>query len=74
MSERLAATRSHLLRSRRRLERIGRGIALLTRKRRALAAELFRMAAPAIEAGWRLLRTLPREDLTKIPDQLLGAR
>jgi V/A-type H+-transporting ATPase subunit D len=49
MSTRLAATRSHLLGSRRRLERVGRGIALLTRKRRALAAELFRVAAPAIE-------------------------
>ena len=57
MSERLAATRSHLLRSRRRLERVARGIALLTRKRRALAAELFRMAAPAIEARSRVSRS-----------------
>jgi V/A-type H+-transporting ATPase subunit D len=55
VSVRLAATRSHLLRSRRRLERVGRGIALLTRKRRALAAELFRVAAPAIEARSRVI-------------------
>ena len=33
-----------------------------------------RTVAETIDAGWRLLLTLPREDLTKIPDQLLGAR
>ena len=32
-----------------------------------------RTVAETIEAGWRLLRTLPREDLTKMPDELLGA-
>jgi V/A-type H+-transporting ATPase subunit D len=51
---RLAPTRSNLLRSRRRLERVARGIDLLTRKRRALAAELFGVAAPAIEARARV--------------------
>ena len=51
---RLAPTRSNLLRSRRRLERVARGIDLLTRKRRALAAELFGVAAPAIEARSRV--------------------
>ena len=53
MSIRTPATRSELLRSRRRLERVQRGVALLTRKRRALAAELFRVASPAIEARTR---------------------
>jgi len=47
---RVAPTRSGLLRSRRRLDRVRKGIDLLTRKRRALVAELFRVAHPAIEA------------------------
>lgn len=47
---RLAPTRSQLLRSRQRLARVARGIDLLTRKRKALAAELFGVAAPAIAA------------------------
>lgn len=51
---RVAPTRSNLLRSRRRLARVVRGIDLLTRKRRALAAELFRVAAPAIAARTRV--------------------
>lgn len=51
---RLAPTRSTLLRSRTRLERVARGIDLLTRKRRALAAELFDVAVPAIEARARV--------------------
>jgi V/A-type H+-transporting ATPase subunit B len=33
-----------------------------------------RTVTETMEAGWRLLHTLPREDLTKIPDELLGAR
>ena len=37
-----------------RLERVSRGIDLLTRKRRALAAELFDVAVPAIEARARV--------------------
>jgi V/A-type H+-transporting ATPase subunit D len=60
MTTRLAATRSELLRSRRRLERVERGIDLLTRKRRALAAELFRVATPAIEARTRVCAAAAR--------------
>lgn len=51
---RLAPTRSQLLRSRDRLARVDRGIDLLTRKRKALAAELFGVAAPAIAARARI--------------------
>ena len=51
---RLAPTRSQLLRSRERLARVARGIDLLTRKRKALAAELFGVAAPAIAARVRI--------------------
>jgi len=60
VTTRLAATRSELLRSRRRLERVKRGIDLLTRKRRALAAELFRVATPAIEARARVTAAAAR--------------
>ena len=49
-----APTRSNLLRHRRRLERVRKGIDLLTRKRRALVADLFRVATPAIEARSRV--------------------
>jgi V/A-type H+-transporting ATPase subunit D len=42
-----ASTRQTLLRSRRRLERVTKGISLLRRKREALVAELFRIARPA---------------------------
>jgi len=51
---RLAPTRSQLLRSRDRLARVARGIDLLTRKRKALAAELFGIAVPAIAARARI--------------------
>ena len=51
---RVAPTRSQLLRSRDRLARVARGIDLLTRKRKALAAELFGVAAPAIAARARI--------------------
>ena len=44
----------NLLRHRRRLERVRKGIDLLTRKRQALVAELFRVATPAIEARSRV--------------------
>lgn len=47
-------TRSNLLRHRRRLERVRKGIDLLTRKRQALVADLFRVATPAIEARNRV--------------------
>ena len=60
MNVRTPATRSELLRSRRRLERVQRGVALLTRKRRALAAELFRVASPAIEARSRIAAAAAR--------------
>ncbi len=51
---RLAPTRSQLLRSRERLARVRHGVDLLTRKRKALAAELFAVAAPAIAARGRI--------------------
>ena len=44
------ATRQNLLGLQRRLERIGKGAALLRRKREALVGELFRMAKPAAMA------------------------
>jgi len=49
-----APTRSNLIRHRRRLERVRKGIDLLTRKRQALVADLFRVARPAIEARSRV--------------------
>lgn len=48
------ATRYELVRARRRLERVRRGQDLLARKRRALVAELFRLARPAADARARL--------------------
>ncbi len=54
IGRRVAPTRSQLLRSRRRLERVRKGIELLTRKRRALVADLFKVAHPAIEARGRV--------------------
>ena len=44
-----APTRQNLLRSRRRLERVSKGVSLLRRKREALVAELFRIARPAAD-------------------------
>jgi H(+)-transporting ATP synthase subunit D len=46
----LPATRSHLLRTRRRLARLSKGTELLRRKREALVTELFRLARPAADA------------------------
>ncbi len=40
----------NLVRARRRLERVGKGVALLRRKREALVAEFFRLARPAASA------------------------
>lgn len=51
-----ARTRTNLLRARRRLERIETGVDLLTRKRRALVAELFGLAGPAVDAREALER------------------
>ncbi len=47
---RLPPTRMSLIRARRRLERLGRSVTLLRRKREALVTELFRLARPAVEA------------------------
>jgi V/A-type H+/Na+-transporting ATPase subunit D len=63
-----APTRSNLLRHRRRLERVRKGIDLLTRKRRALVADLFRVATPAIEARSRV-----QERAARAYPALLGA-
>lgn len=49
-----APTRSNLLRHRLRLERVRKGIDLLTRKRQALVVDLFRVAMPTIEARGRV--------------------
>lgn len=53
-TRRVPATRVELLRSRSRLVRLGRGAALLRRKREALVAELFRLARPASDARVRI--------------------
>jgi V/A-type H+-transporting ATPase subunit D len=44
---RIPPTRQNLLALQRKLERVGKGIGLLRRKREALVAELFRLAQPA---------------------------
>lgn len=49
-----APTRTNLLRSRRRLERVERGGDLLRRKRQSLVGELFRLAGAAIDARERV--------------------
>ncbi len=46
----VAATRSNLLRARRRLTHVRRGVTLLTRKRESLVVELFRRARPAVQS------------------------
>jgi V/A-type H+-transporting ATPase subunit D len=46
----MAPTRMNLIRAARRLERIGKGVELLRRKREALVGELFRLARPAADA------------------------
>lgn len=51
-----APTRTNLLRARRRLERVEKGVDLLTRKRRALVVELFDLAGPAVDAREALER------------------
>ncbi len=47
---RAAATRSNLVRLRRRREQVDRGAALLRRKRESLVAELFARAKPAVDS------------------------
>ncbi|MDP1825456.1 MAG: V-type ATP synthase subunit D [Archangium sp.] len=51
---RAAATRSNLVRLRRRLEQVEKGAALLRRKRESLVAELFDRARPAIDSRQRI--------------------
>jgi H(+)-transporting ATP synthase subunit D len=46
----MAPTRMNLIRAARRLERVGKGVELLRRKREALVTELFKLARPAAEA------------------------
>ncbi len=46
---RAAATRSNLVRLRRRIDQVDRGAALLRKKRESLAAELFELARPAVD-------------------------
>jgi len=53
----LAPTRHSLLQGRRRLHRIDKGGELLTRKRQALVAELFRLARAAVERREEILAT-----------------
>ena len=48
--ETAASTRMNLVRARRRLERVGKGIALLRRKREALVVQFFHLARPAADA------------------------
>lgn len=52
--DRLAATRSNLLRARRELARVQKGATLVRRKREALVNELFRIARPAIDVRARI--------------------
>jgi H(+)-transporting ATP synthase subunit D len=47
---RMAPTRMNLIRAARHLERVGKGVELLRRKREALVTELFRLARPAADA------------------------
>ena len=49
-SSSFAATRMNLLRAQKRLQRVVKGIDLLQRKREALAAELFGLVKPAVDA------------------------
>lgn len=57
---RLAPTRMNLLRARRDLARVSRGIALTRRKREALVAELFKLARPAVDVRARIADVVTR--------------
>jgi V/A-type H+-transporting ATPase subunit D len=48
--DRIAATRSNLLRARDRLARVRKGATVVRKKRQALVGELFRLARPALSA------------------------
>jgi len=58
--ERLAPTRMNLLRARRELARVTKGIALTRRKREALVAELFKLARPAVDVRTRIAEAVSR--------------
>jgi len=57
---RLPPTRMNLLRARRDLARVTRGIALTRRKREALVAELFRLARPAVDVRAKIAEAVTR--------------
>lgn len=54
MTVRVSATRLELLRARRRLDRVQRGLSLLRKKREALVTEFFRLARPAADMRERI--------------------
>ena len=56
MPSRTAPTRTELLRSRRRLERVERGVDLLRRRREALVREIFELTRPAADERTRIGR------------------
>ncbi|MFI5310903.1 MAG: V-type ATP synthase subunit D [Gemmatimonadales bacterium] len=58
--ERLAPTRMNLLRARRELARVTKGIALTRRTREALVAELFKLARPAVDVRTRISEAVSR--------------
>jgi len=58
--ERLAPTRMNLLRARRELARVVKGIALTRRKREALVSELFAAARPAVGVRQRIAEAATR--------------
>jgi V/A-type H+-transporting ATPase subunit D len=57
---RLSPTRMNLLRARRDLARVTRGISLTRRKREALVAELFKLARPAVDVRARIAEAVTR--------------
>ena len=57
---RLAPTRMNLLKARRDLARVARGISLTRRKREALVAELFKLARPAVDVRTRIADAVTR--------------
>jgi V/A-type H+-transporting ATPase subunit D len=57
---RLAPTRINLLRARRELARVHKGVALTRRKREALVAELFKLARPAVDVRARIAESVSR--------------
>jgi V/A-type H+-transporting ATPase subunit D len=58
--QRLAPTRINLLRARRDLARVTRGVALTRRKREALVAELVKLARPAMDIRARIGQAVTR--------------